>query len=64
VAVWIGLSVEPQPSGKKGSLVRVEGQMEYRDFTDRDGNKHRAAEVVLNPFRGELLMLDKRPGPG
>jgi len=65
---WHNNVIKNQPVGKvaqeflkKGSLVRVEGQMEYRDFTDRDGNKHRAAEVVLNPFRGELLMLDRRP---
>jgi single-strand DNA-binding protein len=68
---WQNIVIKNQPLAKvaqeflkKGSFVRIEGQMEYRDFTDRDGNKHRASEVVLNPFRGELLMLDKKPSPG
>ncbi len=29
----------------KGSMIAVEGRLELRDWTDRDGNKRRSAEV-------------------
>lgn len=30
----------------KGRMAVVEGRLQFRDWTDRDGNKRRAAEVV------------------
>lgn len=32
----------------KGSLVAVSGRLQIRDWTDRDGNKRRSAEVVAD----------------
>lgn len=32
----------------KGRMVVVEGRLQLRDWTDRDGNKHRAAEVLAS----------------
>ena len=32
----------------KGSLVAVDGRLQMRDWTDKDGNKRRAAEVIAN----------------
>ena len=51
---------------KAGSPVYVEGQMEYRDYTDREtGAKRPVAEVVVGPFRGDIQLLDRKPqGPG
>lgn len=32
----------------KGSLIAVDGRLQIRDWTDKDGNKRRAAEVNVN----------------
>lgn len=49
---------------KKGSKVYIEGQLETRKWTDKDGADKYSTEVVLRPFRGELTMLDtKSSGP-
>src|SRR5215470_3162506 len=45
---------------KKGSKVYLEGQLQTREFTDKDGNQRRTTEVVLQRFRGELTLLDSR----
>ena len=38
----------------KGQLVAVSGRLQIRDWTDRDGNKRRSAEVVAdNVYFGE-----------
>ncbi len=47
---------------KKGSKVYIEGQLETRKYTDKDGIDKYTTEVVLPPFRGELTMLDGRSG--
>jgi len=49
---------------KKGSKVYLEGQLQTREFQDRDGNQRRTTEVVLQRFRGELTLLDSRGGRG
>jgi single-strand DNA-binding protein len=45
---------------KKGSKVYIEGQLQTREYTDRDGNQRKSTEVVLQRFRGELTLLDSR----
>ena len=45
---------------KKGSKVYVEGSLESRKYTDKDGVERETTEVVLARFRGELTMLDGR----
>ena len=38
----------------KGSMIVVEGRLEMRDWTDRDGNKRTSAEInVDNVYFGE-----------
>ena len=38
----------------KGSMAVVSGRLQIRDWTDRDGNKRRSAEVlVVNVYFGE-----------
>jgi single-strand DNA-binding protein len=49
---------------KKGSKLYIEGQLETRKWTDKDGNEKYSTEVVLRPFRGELTMLDSKGGGG
>jgi single-strand DNA-binding protein len=45
---------------KKGSKVYLEGQLQTREYTDKDGNQRKTTEVVLQRFRGELTLLDSR----
>ena len=45
---------------RKGSKVYLEGQLSTRKWTDKDGAEKYSTEVVLNRFRGELVMLDSR----
>jgi single-strand DNA-binding protein len=45
---------------RKGSKVYVEGALQTRKWTDKDGQEKYTTEVVLQNFRGELTMLDSR----
>lgn len=47
---------------KKGARVYVEGRLETRKWTDKDGHERTTTEIVLRPYSGELLMLDSRKG--
>jgi len=47
---------------KKGSKVYLEGQIQTRKWTDQSGNDRYTTEVVLQRFRGELVLLDSREG--
>ena len=49
---------------KKGTKVYLEGQLQTREYTDKDGNQRKATEVVLQRFRGELTLLDSRRDSG
>jgi single-strand DNA-binding protein len=46
---------------KKGSKVYLEGAIQTRKWTDRDGNERYSTEIVLARFRGELQVLDGKP---
>lgn len=41
---------------RKGSEVAIEGKLVNRNYTDREGNKKYATEVLVN----EILMLDQK----
>jgi len=45
---------------QKGSKLYLEGQLQTRKWQDRDGNDRWTTEVVLQRFRGELVLLDSR----
>ena len=45
---------------RKGSKVYLEGQLQTRKWTDQSGNDKYTTEVVLQRFRGELVLLDAR----
>src|SRR2546423_5046242 len=45
---------------RKGSKVYLEGQLQTRKYADKDGAEKYSTEVVLQRFRGELVMLDSR----
>ncbi len=61
---WHQIVIRSEPVGKiamqyckKGSKLLLEGELEYRDY-EKDGQKHRVAEIVISPFTGQLTMLD------
>ena len=45
---------------RKGSKVYLEGQLQTRKWQDQSGNDKYTTEVVLQRFRGELVLLDAR----
>lgn len=45
---------------RKGSKIYIEGQLQTRKYTDKDGAEKYSTEIVLQRFRGELVMLDTR----
>ena len=45
---------------RKGSKVYLEGQLQSRKYTDKDGQEKYTTEIVLTRFRGELVLLDAR----
>lgn len=47
---------------RKGSTCYVEGAMQTRKYTDRDGNEKSMTEVVLQRFRGELVLIGGKEG--
>jgi len=49
---------------RKGSKVYLEGQIQTRKWQDQSGNDKYTTEVVLQRFRGELVLLDSREGAG
>lgn len=42
----------------KGSQVYIEGQLETRKYTDKDGAEKYSTEIVLKAFKGELTILE------
>ena len=48
----------------KGSKVYLEGQLQTRKWTDQQGQDRYSTEVVLQRYRGELVMLDSRSEGG
>ena len=49
---------------RKGSKVYLEGQLQTRKWTDQSGQEKYSTEVVLQNFRGELVLLDSRDSGG
>ena len=49
---------------RKGSKVYIEGQIQTRKWQGQDGNDRYTTEIVLQKFRGELVLLDSRDGAG
>lgn len=49
---------------KKGSKLYIEGALQTRKWTDKDGNEKYTTEIVIGRFKGELTLLDGRSGGG
>lgn len=46
VVAWKGTAEFVSKYFKKGSTVVVDGRLQIRDWTDRDGNKRKSAEIM------------------
>jgi single-strand DNA-binding protein len=49
---------------RKGSKVYLEGELQTRKWQDNNGQDKYSTEVVIQRFRGELVLLDRREGGG
>jgi len=49
---------------RKGSKVYLEGQLQTRKWTDNAGQERYTTEIVLQRFRGELMMMDSKGSEG
>lgn len=45
---------------RKGSKLYLEGQLQTRKWTDKDGADRYSTEVVLQRFRGEIVLLSEK----
>lgn len=48
IVAWRGIAEFVSKHFTKGRMVVVDGRLQLRDWTDRDGNKRRSAEIVAN----------------
>jgi len=46
---------------KKGSSIYIEGQLQTRKWTDKDGIEKYSTEIVLQNFNGALTLLGGKP---
>ena len=47
---------------KKGSKVYLEGALQTRKWTDKDGAEKYSTEIVVQKFKGELVLLGEKGG--
>ncbi len=47
---------------KKGRKLYIEGSLQTRKWTDQSGAEKYTTEIVLDRFRGELVLLDSNRG--
>ena len=45
---------------KKGSKIYIEGQLQTRKWQDSSGVEKFSTEIVLQNYRGEMLLLDRQ----
>jgi single-strand DNA-binding protein len=46
---------------KKGSQTYIEGTIRTREYTDQNGLKRYVTEIVVEPFGGQIMLLDSKP---
>lgn len=60
IVAWDRLGETCNTYLKKGSNTLIEGRLVIRSYDDKDGNKRKATEVVID----NMQMLGSRPGAG
>lgn len=69
IVAWAKLAEQCSQLLSKGKLAYVEGRLQTREWDDRDGNKRRTTEIVINRMRiltpkGEpALGIEEAPEP-
>ena len=48
---------------KKGSKLLIEGKLETRKWTTKEGVDKYTTEIVLYPISGEIILLDAKDAP-
>lgn len=41
----------------KGATILIQGELQTRKWQDKDGNDRWTTEVVLNPFKGKMVLV-------
>ena len=61
IVAWRGTAEFISKFFKKGDMIVVTGELSTRDWTDKDGRKHRETEVVVNSayFTGARSSAEK-----
>lgn len=49
---------------KKGSKIYIEGQLQHRKYTDKQGIEKYITEVVLSNYDSKLILLDSKNSSG
>lgn len=49
---------------RKGRKVYIEGELRTRKWTDQSGTEKFTTEVVIDKFRGDLVLIDSKPQDG
>lgn len=57
-----GIAKVAQQYLKKGAKVYLEGKNQTRKWTDQNGAERYTTEIVLQPYNGQLVMLDGGSG--
>lgn len=61
VSCWDSKKVEVLENyARKGTKVYVEGDLETRTYTSKEGTEKLAVEIVIGRFDGKLLLLSSR----
>ena len=64
IVAWRGTAEFVSKYFAKGSMAVVSGRLQIRDWTDREGNKRRTAEIVAdNVYFGESKRRDEGSAP-
>ena len=58
VVAWGQLAINLAPYLRKGKRVAIIGELHNRDWTDKDGKKHRSNEIVANKI--DILDYDRQ----
>lgn len=58
IVIFGGLADVAERYLKKGSRCYIEGKLQTRKWQDQSGQDRYTTEVVVNPFGGNLLLLD------
>jgi single-strand DNA-binding protein len=59
-----GLAKVAEAYLKKGSTIYIEGQLQTRKWTDKDGAEKYTTEIVLHNFGSKLVMLGGKQDSG